>query len=145
MHLLLQDLNNMDMKSAAVGAAFGAALMVIVAVVGFLALIMVICHWMIYSKAGKPGWAAIVPIYNIIVLLEIVGKPLWWLVLMLIPIVNIVIFIMVLNQLSKSFGQGAGFTVGLLFVPIVFYPLLAFSKNIKYVGPGGIAAATPQA
>lgn len=137
MHLLLD--NDFGM-----GAAVGASIATILMIVSLVALFMVVCQWMIYTKAGKPGWAAIVPIYNMIVLLEIVGKPWWWLILMLIPIVNIVIIIMVLNLLSKSFGQGVGFTLGLLFVGIVFYPLMAFSKNIKYVGPAG-AAAAPQA
>jgi hypothetical protein len=118
-------------------AAYAIVLLVVVAFI-------VICMWMIYAKAGKPGWAAIIPIYNYIVLLEIVGKPWWWFLLLCIPIVNIVILIMVINLLSKSFGQGVGFTLGLLFLGIIFYPVLAFSKNIKYVGPGGVAAA-PQA
>jgi len=139
MHLLLQDLNHMDMKSAAFGAALGAVFMGFIVVISIIGLLMLVCQWIIYTKAGKPGWAVLVPIYNIIVLLEIVGKPWWWLFLMLIPIVNIVIIIMVLNQLSKSFGQGAGFTVGLLFVGIVFYPILAFSKSMQYIGPGGVA------
>ena len=141
MHLLLQDLSNMqiDTKTA---VAIGAALVAILAIVSIVAVFIMVCHWIIFTKAGKPGWAAIVPIYNIIVLLEITGKPLWWIVLLLIPLVNLVIAIMILNQLSKSFGQSAGFTVGLLFVPIIFYPILAFSKSMKYVGPGGVAGAT---
>ena len=119
-----------------------AAMLIPLLIIG---IFMIICMWMIYSKAGKPGWACIVPIYSFIVLLEIVGKPWWWLFLLIIPIVNIVILIIVLNQLSKSFGQGAGFTLGLLFVGIVFYPILAFSSSIKYVGPGGVAASPAQA
>ena len=110
-------------------------------VIGIIAVFMIVCFWIIFTKAGKPGWAAIVPIYNYIVILEIIGKPWWWLLLALIPIVNIVIIIMVINLLAKSFGQGVGFTLGLLFVGIVFYPILAFSSSIKYVGPGGVAPA----
>ena len=91
--------------------------------------------WTIFSKAGKPGWASIVPIYNLIVLLEIVGKPWWWLLLMLIPIVNIVILIIVWHNLSLSFGKGGGFTVGLILLGIIFLPILAFG-DAKYVGPG---------
>jgi len=127
------------MSPAAQIMALLAAIMIPLLIVG---IFMIVCMWMIYSKANKPGWACIIPIYSIVVLLEIVGKPWWWLLLMLIPIVNIVIFIMVLNLLSKSFGQGVGFTLGLLFVGIVFYPILAFSSSIKYVGPGGVAPAT---
>jgi hypothetical protein len=90
--------------------------------------------WTIFSKAGKPGWASIVPIYNTIVLLEIVGKPWWWLLLMLIPIVNIVILIIVYHNLSLSFGKDGGFTVGLILLGIIFLPILAFG-DAKYVGP----------
>lgn len=97
---------------------------------------MIASMWTIFSKAGKPGWAAIVPIYNFIVLLEIVGKPWWWLLLMLIPIVNLVILIIVYHKLSLSFGKGAGFTVGLILLGIIFLPILAFG-DAKYVGPGG--------
>lgn len=127
-----------DTKTAVVA---GVAIMTLLMIIAFVALFMIVCMWMIFTKAGKPGWAAIVPIYNYIVLLEIVGKPWWWLLLMCIPLVNVVILIMVLNLLSKSFGQGVGFTLGLLFVGIVFYPLLAFSKSMTYVGPGGVPAS----
>jgi O-antigen ligase len=92
--------------------------------------------WTIYTKAGKPGWASLIPIYNIIVLLEIVGKPWWWLFLMFIPIVNIIILIMVYHHLSLSFGKGAGFTAGIIFLGIIFLPMLAFG-DAKYIGPVG--------
>jgi hypothetical protein len=100
-------------------------------------VVMVIAHWKIYEKAGKPGWAAIVPIYNIIVLLEIVGKPVWWILLLLVPCVNIVFLVWMTNLLSKSFGQSEGFTVGLLLLGIVFYPMLGFG-NYQYIGPAGM-------
>ena len=103
-------------------------------------ILMVVCFWKIYAKAGKPGWAAIVPIYNIIVLLEIIGKPWWWLLLMLIPLVNFIVLIIVIHGLSVSFGKGAGYTVGLILLGIIFYPLLAFG-DAQYVGPGGAKAA----
>ncbi len=108
-----------------------------VIIVIYLAIIvlMIASMWTIFSKAGKPGWASIVPIYNLIVLLEIVGKPWWWLLLMLIPIVNIVILIIVWHNLSLSFGKGGGFTVGLILLSIIFLPILAFG-DAKYVGPG---------
>ena len=109
-----------------------------VIIVIYLAIIilMIASMWTIYSKAGKPGWAAIVPIYNLIVLLEIVGKPWWWLLLMLIPIVNIVILIIVYHNLSLSFGKGGGFTVGLILLGIIFLPILAFGDS-RYIGGGG--------
>ncbi len=100
-------------------------------------LVMVIASmWTIYTKAGKPGWASLVPIYNIIVLLEMVGKPWWWLFLMFVPIVNIVIMVMIYHNLSLSFGKSSGFTAGIIFLGIIFIPMLAFG-DAKYVGPGG--------
>jgi hypothetical protein len=109
-----------------------------VLIVFYLAIIilMVASLWIIFAKAGKPGWACLIPIYNIIVLLQVVGKPWWWLLLMLIPIVNIVIMIIVIHRLSLSFGNGVGFTLGLIFLGIIFYPILAFGSS-KYIGPGG--------
>lgn len=97
-----------------------------------IVVFMIACQWKIYSKAGKPGWACLVPIYNIVVLLEIVKKPIWWLILMLIPIVNIIIAIIILVELAKAFGKDAGFAIGLLLLPIVFYPMLAFG-SAQYV------------
>jgi hypothetical protein len=99
-----------------------------------LALVVIAGMWKTFAKAGKPGWAAIVPIYNIIVLLEIVGRPLWWIVLLIVPFVNFVVLIMVTNDLSKSFGHGIGMTLGLLFLPYVFYLVLGFGGS-KYTGP----------
>lgn len=93
----------------------------------------IICVWKVYEKASKPGWASIVPIYNFIVLLEIAELPIWWVILMLIPGVNIVIFIIALNGLSRNFGQGAGFTVGLVLLPYIFWAILAFG-NYQFQG-----------
>ncbi|MEX0755232.1 MAG: DUF5684 domain-containing protein [Actinomycetota bacterium] len=100
--------------------------------------------WVVFTKAGRPGWAAIIPIYNIWVLLEIVGRPGWWLILYLIPIVNIVVHIIVLVDLSKSFGHGAGFAIGLLLIPIIFFPVLAWGDS-TYRGPSapGAPGAAP--
>ena len=83
--------------------------------------------WKIFEKAGKPGWAAIVPIYNVIVLLEIVNKPVWWIVLMLVPLVNIVVAVLVYIELAKCFGKSAGFGIGMVFLGFIFLPMLAFS------------------
>lgn len=92
--------------------------------------------WAVFTKAGKPGWAALIPIYNLIVLLEIVGKPWWWLLLMLIPLLNVVIAVWTYNLLSKSFGKSEGFTVGLLLLSFIFLPILGFG-DAKYQGPAG--------
>jgi len=113
-----------------------AALLVPIIIGIAVMVLMIISNWKIYTKAGKPGWACLIPIYNIIVLLEIVGKPWWWLLLMLIPFVNIVYAIWMLNLLSKSFGHGTGFTLGLLFLSPIFYPILGFGSS-QYTGPAG--------
>ena len=109
------------------------------AIIIYLAIVvlLIVSLWKIYSKANKPGWACLIPIYNIIVLLRIIGKPWWWIFLLLIPIVNIVFAIWMTNLLSKSFGKNEGFTIGLLFLPFVFYPLLGFGEA-KYNGPAGV-------
>jgi hypothetical protein len=90
--------------------------------------------WKIFEKAGKPGWAAIIPIYNVIVLLEIVGRPLWWIILLFIPIVNVVIGFMLALDLSRSFGHDVAFALGLFFLGFIFYPILAFGGD-TYGGP----------
>ena len=99
-------------------------------------IIVIIGCWKIFEKAKKPGWAAIIPIYNIIVLLEIIGKPLWWIILMLIPFINIIFAIWATNLLSKSFGKEEGFTIGLILLPFIFVPILGFG-DATYKGPAG--------
>jgi membrane protease YdiL (CAAX protease family) len=94
-------------------------------------IVVIVSMWVIFTKAKKPGWASIIPIYNLIILLEIVKKPWWWVILFLIPLVNIVILIIVYHKLSESFGQGVGFTIGLILLPFIFMPLLAFG-NYQY-------------
>ena len=105
-----------------------------------VAVFIIAAMWKIYEKAGQPGWAAIVPIYNWYVLLKIVGKPGWWLLLFLIPLVNMVFIIWTYNMLSKSFGKEEGFTAGLVFLGIIFFPILGFG-DAKYLGPFGDKAA----
>ncbi|WP_315094343.1 DUF5684 domain-containing protein [uncultured Cellulomonas sp.] len=83
----------------------------------------------VFKKSGEPVWQAFVPIWNTIVLLKVAGKPLWWIVLFLIPIVNIVVLVLLYNALSTSFGHGAGFTVGLFFLPIIFLFILGYDSN----------------
>jgi len=96
--------------------------------------------WRIFSKAGEAGWQAIIPIWNTIVLLKVVGRPWWWILLLLIPIVDIVILIIVYYDLAKSFGHGVGFTIGLIFLNIIFFLILGFGGS-KYLGPRGMAPA----
>lgn len=101
-----------------------------------LMALLIISQWKIYTKAGKRGWACIIPIYNTIVLLQIVGKPWWWIFLFIIPVVNLVFLIWTYNLLSLSFGKSEGFTVGLLFLSFIFIPILGLG-SATYKGPAG--------
>jgi hypothetical protein len=113
----------------------------VMGLVYFAVLVLVIvAMWKVFTKAGEPGWYSIIPIWSTLVLLKIVGRPMWWILLMFIPLVNLVILIIVYNDLSKSFGKGVGFTVGLILLPFIFMLILGFG-GATYVGPGGIAAA----
>ena len=114
----------MEMQGPGVGAFAFAAL---------IGVVMIAAMWKIFTKAGKPGWASIIPIYNVIVLLDIAGKPAWWLILFLIPIVNFVMLILTYVALADKFGKGGGFAVGLIFLGIVFFPILGFG-GAQYQG-----------
>ena len=103
--------------------------------IGILVL-LIISQWKIFTKANKPGWACLIPIYNSLVLLQIIGKPWWWLLLFLIPFVNLIFAIWATNLLSKSFGKDEGFTIGLILLPIIFLPILGLG-SAKYAGPAG--------
>ena len=92
--------------------------------------------WKVFEKAGEPGWAALVPIYNLIVLLRIAGKPWWWIFLILIPFAGIVFAVLAIVSLARSFGKGTGFAVGLLLLGFIFYPMLGFGPD-RYLGPDG--------
>ena len=101
---------------------FGGFMLVWLAIV----VLMIAAMWRVFTKAGKPGWAVIVPIYNIIVMLEIAGKPLWWFLLLLIPLVNVVVGFLVMIGIAEKFGKSAGFGVGLTLLGFIFFPILAF-------------------
>ena len=119
---MFQD-NSQAPSGGGAGAALGAGFMIVWLLV---VVLMVAAMWKIFVKAGKPGWAAIVPIYNLIVLLEIAGKPLWWFILLLIPIVGVIVAIMVFVEIAKKFGKGVGFAIGMLILPFIFLPMLAW-------------------
>jgi len=101
-----------------------------------LLFFFIAAFWQIFTKAGEEGWKAIIPIYNMVVLLRIVGKPWWWIFLLFIPVVNYVFGIWTYNMLSKSFGKDEGFTIGLLLLSFIFFPILGFG-SAKYLGPYG--------
>lgn len=126
-------------------AFFGILLIISLAV----AVIMIISEWKIFEKAEKPGWAAIIPVYNVITLCNVVGISPWWiLIVVLSPILNIVpvlgalakfaviiYFQILLNvSLARAFKKEDGFAAGLILLPVVFYPILGFGKDNKFYG-----------
>ena len=120
------------MEASALVAFFVAYFLFLIGIIAFF----IIVKWKIFRKAGYEGWEAIIPIYSTIVLLKIVGKPWWWIFMFIIPIVNIIFLVWMANMLSKSFGNDEGFTVGLVLLGFIFYPILAFG-SAKYLGPFG--------
>lgn len=115
----------------------GMGLSTIISISLFIAIIYIVAQWKIFIKAGQPGWLSLIPIVNIYITLKIVGKPGWWLLLMIfVPFVNIILVIWMTNLLSKSFGKDELFTIGLLLFGIIFYPILGFG-DARYLGPAG--------
>ena len=114
--------------TAAVGAFFGMYMLFWLAI----AVVMLIAQIKVFMKAGRKWWEAIIPFYNLYVLLQIVNRPGWWLILFFIPFVNFVIAIIMLHDLSKAFGHGVGFTLGLLFFGPIFWLILGFNSD-KYL------------
>lgn len=98
-------------------------------------IVMIVSMWKIYQKAGKEGWEAIVPIYNIVVLFQIVGLNPWLVVLFFIPVVNffapIILYALSSYKLATAFNKDIGYALGLFFLPIIFFPMLAFG-SAKY-------------
>src|ERR1044072_5827733 len=106
-------------------------------IIGLLiALLLIVAMWKVFTKAGQPGWASIIPIYNLYAWCKIVGRPGWWIILMLIPFVNFIIGIILCIDMAKSFGKGAGFGIGLALLGIIFWPILGFG-SAQYQGPKG--------
>jgi hypothetical protein len=100
-------------------------------------VLMIASMWVVFTKAGEPGWAAIIPIYNYVVLDRIAGRPAWWVLLWLFlaPIPYIIVSL----DIAKRFGKGAGFGVGLIVLPFIFYPMLAWG-GANYQGAAPVAA-----
>lgn len=117
------DATAMPVPSVGLLAAVGAIPIVIALVVS---LFLTICLWRILSKAGLPGFGAIVPIWNAILLCKAAGKPAWWFLLLCIPGVQFIIGIILCIGLAKQFGKGTGFGLGLSFLSFIFFPILAF-------------------
>lgn len=94
-----------------------------------LCVFVLVCMWIVFRKAGNPGWAAIVPFYNLYVLFDITWGSGMRFLLLLIPIYNIILGIQTQVRLARAFGKSGGFAAGLVFLPYIFIPLLAFGKE----------------
>lgn len=111
-------------------AGGGVALIVQLAII----IVIIVALWKVFEKAGQPGWAAIIPIYNLYIICKITGRPVWWLILLLIPFVNFIVLAVLSIDVAKSFGKGIGFGIGLWLLGFIFYPILGFGPA-QYQGP----------
>lgn len=118
-------------EADATAAAAGVGIVFLLIVLAILLFTIIGC-WKAYSKAGQPGWACIIPIYNILVWLQICGRPAWWILLVLI--IPIIPAIIVCIDFAKSFGKGAMFGIGIALFPFIFLPILGFG-SATYQGP----------
>ncbi len=115
-----------DVTSSASTAAVGGAMVVTYVISLAISVLAIVAMWKIFTKADKPGWASIVPVYNIIVLFQICGMNPLLILLLFIPIANVVVYIMALIKLAGKFGKGGGFAAGLIFFNFIFMLILAF-------------------
>lgn len=115
-----------------------ATFLIIFIVILLLAIcaLMIVSNWIIFQKAGRPGWASIIPVYSSIVSLQVARLSPFLIFILLatfIPYVGTLIglaFNIVVNIFTgKAFNKGAGFICGMIFLPIVFYPILAFGDS----------------
>ncbi len=117
-------------------------IIVVTSIVGVV-VVVIAGLWRVYEKAGEPGWKVLVPIYNSVVLLRIVGMSGWWVLPLLIPyvgiVVSIILSIIVFIKLARAFGKGGGFAMGLILLGFVFIPILGFG-SATYLCPDGSGA-----
>lgn len=99
-------------------------------------VLSIVSMWKLFVRAGEPGWAILIPIFNLYTLWKTTGKPILWLILCFVPLINLVAIILIMISFAKSFGKSTGYGVGLAFLAPIFAPMLAFS-DAKYIGPQG--------
>jgi hypothetical protein len=101
-------------------------------------LVLIVANWKLFTKANQPGWACLIPVYNIYVWTQIVGRPAWWIILLFIPIVNFIVAIILCIDMAKSFGKDALYGFGIAILGIIFLPMLAYG-SATYQGPSAAA------
>ena len=109
-------------------AAAGIGMLVVAIICTIMGVLIVAGLWKIFTKAGKPGVAAIVPIWNYVVMVEMIGKPMWWVIMLIVPCTAIVWVWMFYIELAKCFGKSAGFGVCMVFFPFICIPILGFGS-----------------
>jgi hypothetical protein len=131
------------MDAALLALSSGAGAGIAVGSVVYLAVIVfeIAALWHVFTKASEAGWKAIIPIWNTLIVLKISGRPWWWILLFIIPIVNFIVYVIVYYNLAKSFAKSGGFAVGLILLPFIFIPILGFGSS-QYAEP---YAAGPRA
>lgn len=117
-----------DMKGP-VPAVSGVVFIILLIVI----LVVIVSLWKVFSKAGQPGWASIIPIYNTYIMIKVAGRPGWWLLLFFLPLVSLIIAIIISIDVAKKFSKGVGYGLGLAFLPFIFLPMLAFG-DAQYIG-----------
>lgn len=122
----------MENNGGGAAGAIGGLIMMVIQL--GIAGIVIAGMWKLFAKAGQPGWATIVPIYNTYVMTQIVGRPILWFILTFVPCVNLVAMVLIMIDLAKSFGKSTGYAIGMILLPFIFIPMLGFS-DAQYSGP----------
>ena len=104
----------------------GIGFIIAASVTGVILILLNLSWWMIFSKAGEAGWKVLVPFFNLFVLTKVLNKPVWWIVIYLLPLVG---YILISIQVSQLFSKKILYAVGLIFIPFVFYPMLGLGKS----------------
>jgi len=128
---LMQDYDTSGDGAGAIAGCLGGGLGCVVWLAVFV--VIVAAMWKVFEKAGQPGWAAIIPFYNLYVFCKVAQRPGWWLILLLIPLVNWIVWLIVSLDVAKQFGKGSGFGVGVWLLSFIFIPILGFG-SAQYQG-----------
>lgn len=132
----------MDDVSSAADAGLALGMLAVFLVIGLAAYLFYgFCIGKILEKAGKPLWTGFVPIYNMLMIIEVVGRPTWWIIGCLIPYVNVIFFVLLYIDLAKSYGKDTGYGILLVLFSFIMLPMMAFSGDVRYVGPAAKQAA----
>lgn len=124
-------MKNLMLIAQQCGSGCGSVFAFLIALV--IGVFIIAAMWRVFTKAGQPGWGCLIPFYNIYLMLKIAGKPGWWLIFFFIPVINIVVQIVMTIDIARNFGRGGWFAAGLIFLPIIFFPILAFGDSV-YIG-----------